>query len=273
MSLRAPTFSMQQAALQDWLMHGNPAVSNFIAGNHRDERLRIYGDAYQLRLIDVLANDFPVLRALTGEAMFETLATGYLHAHPSRHPSVRRFGRDLADWLRRQEHPSIWSALARFEWMQGEVFDAIDAIAITMEDVATLPADAWPGLRLELHPTIRRLRAPDCIPAMIEAHHAGNPPPPANGSDPSDWLLWRDDFIVRWRRIDADEAALLDMAANGATFVELCARLATFLPESETALRAIGLLKRWITDGLVIAATPSPDTIPRNPPCNAAPLS
>ena len=273
MNLPASMLFAQQAALQDWLMHGNPAASAFIASDHPDERLRIYGDAYQLRLIDVLANDFPVLRALAGEAMFETLATGYLHAHPSRHPSVRHFGRDFAVWLRRQEHPSIWSALARFEWMQGEVFDAIDAVAITMEDVATLPGDVWPGLRLELHPAIRRLRTPACIPAMVEAHHAGNLLPPANGNDPADWLLWRDDFIIRWRRIDADEAALIDMTADGATFAELCAQLATSLPESGAALRAIGLLKRWITDGLVITTNPSSDALMRNPPCNAAPLS
>ncbi len=254
-----PTLFAQQAALQDWLLHDDPATSGLIGGDRPGERLRIYGDAYRLRLTDILANDFPVVRALVGEAIFDALATGYLHAHPSRHPSVRHFGRGFANWLRRQEHPSSWVALADFEWMQGEVFDAADAAAISLEDVARLPAEAWPGLRLELHPAIRRVRAPGSIPAMVEAHHAGAPLPPATPGDPFDWLLWRQDFRVHWRRLDADEAALLAMAGDGATFAELCARLASSLPESGAALRAIGLLKRWIADGLAIAATPSPD--------------
>ncbi|MBS0217222.1 MAG: putative DNA-binding domain-containing protein [Proteobacteria bacterium] len=261
MNLPAAGLFAQQAALQDWLLHGNAVASGFVDGDRRDQRLRIYGDAYRLRLIDVLANDFPVLHALVGETMFEALATGYLHAHPSRHPSVRHFGRDFADWLRRQEHPSTWSILADFEWMQGEVFDAADAAAIAMEDIAALPAEAWPGLRFALHPAIRRVRTPGCIPTMVEAHHAGRPLPSTEDRDPSDWLLWRDDFRVHWRRLDADEAALLGMAVDGATFAELCARLALSLPDSEAALRAIGLLKRWITDRLVIAATPVPNTI------------
>lgn len=256
MNLPSLALFEQQAALQDWLMRGNAALSSLIDGDRHDERLRVYGDAYQLRLIDVLANDFPVLRALVGETMFDTLASGYLRTHPSRHPSVRHFGRDFATWLGRHEHPSTWVALAHFEWMQGEVFDAADATAISMEDVAALPADAWPGLRLELHPAIRHLHAADCIPAIVEAHHAGRPLPPTNGGDQLHWLLWRDDFRVHWRRLDADEAALLGMTGDGATFAELCSRLATSLPESEAALRAIGLLKRWITDGLVIAANP-----------------
>lgn len=260
MNLPASGLFAQQAALQDWLVHGNAAVLGFIAADRRDERLRIYGDAYQLRLIDVLANDFPVLRALAGEAMFGTLATGYLRAHPSRHPSVRHFGDDFAAWLRLQEHPSTWSMLADFEWAQGEVFDAADATATTMGEIAALPAAAWPEMRLRLLPAMRMLRTAAIVPAMVEAQHAGNQLPAANGGDPSDWLLWRRDFIVHWRRLDGDEAALLGMAAHGATFAELCARLAASLPEPEAALRAIGLLKRWITDGLVIAATPSPIT-------------
>jgi hypothetical protein len=262
MNLPAPVLFEQQAALQAWLMHGQPVASGFIDDDRRDERLRVYGDAYQLRLIDILANDFPVLQALVGESMFETLAIGYLHAHPSRHPSVRHFGHDFAAWLQHHEHPSTWVALARFEWMQGEVFDATDAVAIAIENVATLPADAWPGLRLELQPAIRTVRAPDCIPALVDAHHAGRSLPPAEGThQSSNWLLWRQDFRVHWRRLDADEATVLDMAGEGTTFAELCDRLAAFLPESEAALRAIGLLKRWITDALVIAAVPSPDTL------------
>lgn len=260
MNTLATTLFEQQAAFQDWLMHGDRGFSRFLPDVLRADRMRVYADAYQLRLVDVLANDFPVLRALVGEAMFETLATGYLRAHPSRHPSVRPFGRDFAAWLRQHGHPPLWSALADFEWAQAEVFDAVDATTVAMDDIAALPATAWPNLRLRLQPAMRSLRAPAIIPAMVEAHNAGQPFPSRFDETPVEWLLWRRDFVVHWRRLDDDEATLLESVRAGATFPGLCARLAVHSAETDAAMRAAGLLKLWITDGLVAAALTSPAT-------------
>ncbi|PNS09695.1 DNA-binding domain-containing protein [Solilutibacter silvestris] len=258
MNAPSPALFAQQDALRHWLINGNSAVSGFIGEDRRDDRLRIYADAYRLRLIDVLANDFPVLHALVGEEMFDTLAEGYLRAHPSRQPSVRHFGSGFPAWIHHHEHPATWSALAQFEWMQGEVFDAVDAPVLGFDDLATLTPDAWPALRLRLQPAMRVVEVAAGIPAMIEAHHAGEPLLAAVGDVPTRWLLWRHDFRVHWRRLDDDEAALLALANDGATFAELCARLATSLPEADAALRAIGLIKRWIADDL-IAATILPE--------------
>lgn len=266
MNTSAPTLFEQQAAFQNWLMRSDPCLSRLLPKDRRADRMRIYADAYQLRLIDILANDFPVLHALVGEAIFETLAIGYLQAHPSRHPSARHFGRDFAAWLRHHEHPSPWLVLAEFEWMQGEVFDATDSPVLTMDDISALPADSWPDLRLELLPAMRILRAPASIPALVEAHNAGDALPSHDDDETAvAWLLWRRDLIVRWRRLDDDEALLLESARAGVSFSELCAQLAAQVPdaeqtETEQAMRAAGLLKLWIADGLVTTAITSPQT-------------
>ena len=89
-----------QRAFQDYLL----ARSDGFAGAVRDTRkadrhalLGVYRDAYALRLIEVLTNDYPGLMAMAGPADFERMARAYIAAHPSHHPSVRWFGARLAD--------------------------------------------------------------------------------------------------------------------------------------------------------------------------------
>ena len=91
-----------QRAFQDYLL----ARSDGFAGAVRDTRkadrqtlLGVYRDAYALRLIEVLTNDYPGLMAMAGPADFDRMARAYIAAHPSHHPSVRWFGARLAGFL------------------------------------------------------------------------------------------------------------------------------------------------------------------------------
>ena len=239
-----------QDAMQGWLLQGHPGLAGFVAGDDVAHRLRIYADAYRLRLLDVLTNDFPATKAALGEDAFASLAFDYLRAHPSRQPSVRHFGQAFADWLAtRADAPPGVDDLARFEWLQGECFDAADARALDIEDVACLPAAGWPALRLRLHPAVRllatrRLALRDGTPRLVR------------NDDPSDWLLWRETFDVHWRRLDADEAEALRALRTGASFGALCERLSRHHGEAG-ALRAATLLKRWLADGLLAAPDPA----------------
>ena len=94
----------RQSAMLAWLLHGDAGIAGAIdttrlnAGSGHD-RLRIYADAYRLRLADVLGQDYPATKAMLGDARFDALADAYLRAHPSTRPSVRHFGHAFADWL------------------------------------------------------------------------------------------------------------------------------------------------------------------------------
>ena len=61
--------------------------------------LDVYRDGYALRLIEVLTIDYPGVLAMAGPADFDHMARAYIAAHPSHHPSVRWFGKGLADFL------------------------------------------------------------------------------------------------------------------------------------------------------------------------------
>ncbi len=240
-----------QAALQGWLLQAAPGMAPRIRGADapdRAHRLRIYADAYRLRLQQVLAEDFPALRATMGVAAFDRLAARYLRDRPSRHPSVRWFGAGLADWLRETEQSDARVALARFEWAQGELFDAPDAVPSDATALQAMPASAWPSLRLTLVPAVRLLddvgNAPDRAAALLAGHAAAR-----WRRRRVTWLLWRQDFDVHWRALPADEARALACVIAGGTFADWCGVLAGAQP----AWRAASLLKRWLADGLVAA--------------------
>ena len=123
--------------------------------------------------------------------------------------------------------------------------------ALGFDHVAALPADAWPALRLRLHPCVRLLALECNAPRVVEAGAAGLPPPALRRRAGSHWLLWRGDGDVRWRRLEADEAVALRAIAADEDFARLCERLNDL--HGDGALRAASLLKRWLADGLLAA--------------------
>jgi len=104
----AAAIMMPLTADEDMRAHapdGRPmtaVAAGFIAPNSRltpFERLEIYNRQYWYRVLDALAEDYPVLRAVVGSRAFERLSIEYLTAHPSRSFSLRNLGSRLAEWL------------------------------------------------------------------------------------------------------------------------------------------------------------------------------
>jgi hypothetical protein len=235
-----------QARLQERILHGDAAAFPRVRGADAAQRLRIYADAYRLRLVDVLGNDFPATRDALGEAAFVAFAERYLHAHPPTQPSVRHLCGDFADWLAAEvDAPRGLHELARFEWLQAAAFDAADAAVLGIDEVAALPAEAWPRLQLRLHPATRLLDT-----ARLAIVHGA--PACSDAVSPARWLLWRDaDGDVHWRQLEDDEAGALHALAADASFGDVCERLSAI--HDDGALRAASLLKRWLADGLLAA--------------------
>ena len=272
----APTLLQLQRQMQARVLHGDELFLAQIADNAiavAAHRSRVYEDAYRLRLIEVLGNDFPVLKAYLGAEVFDQFASDYLADHPSRYVSVRHVGSHFSAWLGRQPEAAKGShehsaELAAFEWAQGEVFDAADSEIAVLGDIAGVPPEAWPGLRLQLQPGIRRLTLHGNAPAFVISHANDEPMPEISRREaPLVWLLWRRGFDVYWRALESDENAALRAAHEGANFGEICESLCDWHPDEAVALRAASLLKLWISDELItglkfdqraIAVEPSP---------------
>lgn len=232
--------------------------------------LAAYRHAYRARLAEALADNYTVLARALGDEPFAALAQAYIAAEPSRHPSIRWFGHALADFMAGAGEALVPHAglvdIARMDWALRGAFDAKDAPTLDPASLAALDPDAWAGLVLHLHPSVRRASLAHAVEPAWRAlrewePESDAPQPELDEPLPHEHglLAWRQDGETRWRSLEPLEAALLDEVEAGMPFAQLCERAAEVLGDAEAAAPAvIGALQRWLADGLLRAATPAP---------------
>jgi hypothetical protein len=259
----APLRRLQQDLQRHLLNHDGPIADAIVDAPPLPvaERLEIYAHGYRVRLIEALADTYPLLQRLLGDDDFTALGESFVAAHPSVHRSIRWYGRELAQTLSlippHADQP-ILAELARLEWTLAEVFDAPDADPKSRAAFAAIHPSAWSELRFEFHPSVRRLPLRWNTAAAWQAlNREETPPYPECSEHAVPWLLWRQDLQNYFRSMAADEALALDCALRGQSFGEICQALAEWLPEEEIPLRAAGLLGAWADSGIIVAINES----------------
>jgi len=248
-----------QGAFRDYLLGRSNAFLAEVSESDRADRttlLGVYHEGYALRLIEVLTADYPGLHATVGAESFDSLARAYIAAHPSRHPSVRWYGRGLADFL---AATSPWNGsptlgeMAQFEWLLGEAWDAPDCVPAVAKALIALPAEAWETLSFEVVPSLRCLTLGFEVPQAWGRRAEVGPAPlvVAPAPAPVPWVIWRPDLECFYRSLEADQAALLAALVAGLPFPELCESLVGFEGEGEAVARAAGLLRAWVEAGMI----------------------
>lgn len=229
------------------------------AGGDAVLRLDIYANAYRLRLLECMGKDFPGLKALAGEDLFNELGNRYIATHPSRHFNIRWYGSGLAEFLARTPPYNgrpMFSEMAAFEKALATAFDAADDPAATEEGVARLPSHLWPVMVPVPHASVQRLRTEWDVAAFWKSVSEGNPGhtpslPLSRFDPPAEWMIWRQALKVYYRRLSTEEAWALDAALHSAGFGEICDGLRQWNNEDAVAARAAEILKSWLKDGLL----------------------
>ena len=248
-----------QRAFQDYVLASDQVFTAAVRDTSKADRvtlLDVYRDGYALRLIEVLTNDFPGVLAMAGPEDFDFMARAYIAAHPSRHPSVRWFGKGLADFLIAtapyDKSPAV-AEMARFEWALGEAFDSVDVEPLRAEAVMAVPPEAWETISFAPIPSLRCLsfvcdvppawqRRDEVEPGALEAAELEAPVP---------WAIWRPERVSNFRSLEPDEAAMLDSMISGQPFPALCEALLPYVEEDHAAARAAGLLRAWVEEGMI----------------------
>jgi hypothetical protein len=150
---------------------GQPGAAEFIHGSPRlgpAQRLAIYARSYRLRLVECLREEFPTLRLLVGDQVFDLFAGAYLAACPSTSYSLYRIGTAFVDFLAatRPAHSggpgtldAIPASLARLERAISEAQRAVGTENMSDADLVPHPLlPPAPGLRLRLPDTVTLLR-------------------------------------------------------------------------------------------------------------------
>ena len=124
-------------------------------------RLAIYRNAYQVRLIDALHDTYPILHGLLGDEAWLALGEAYVAEHPSVFRSIRWYGGKLADFL------------ARWHEVNAVVFAIVMRMggSISAEHgVGVLKRDELPEVKDKV--AIELMRG---IKAMLDPHGIMNP--------------------------------------------------------------------------------------------------
>ncbi len=246
--------------LQSHLLVGDPTISAAITGASAEqvaERLAIYSNGYRWRLLEALETDYLLLQKFLGEEIFASVGYAYLEAYPSRHFSVDLVGQHLAKFLEEtkpyNEQPYL-SELTRFIWVLNQTIDAADAPVIVAADLAAVPQDSWPDMRLLFHPSLMILFCEWNVTAVWRALvNEQQPPAFIKLAEPAAVIVWRKAIQSFYNMLDQKEAWALQCLQQGATFDVMCEGLLQWYSEAEVAQQAVNLLLRWINDGMVSA--------------------
>ena len=255
--MNTPLLQLQRD-FQDFILDVRDSLGEHVADTgsvNISERIDVYHEAYHLRLTEALSADFGTLLALLGAEQFAGLARAYIARHPSAHPSIRWFGRELANFCSIErpwcEQDAV-ADVAAFDWAISLSFDAEDAAAIDESVMGTIPPDLWGEMRFSFHPSIQLVDLRWNVAALRGAHDAAETLPTlAAGEHPVRWLIWRQQMQSMYRSLEVDEAVSLQSALQGHSFGQLCEGVCEWVDAEHAALHAAGMLRTWIVEGLV----------------------
>ncbi len=201
------------------------------------ERLEIYNRQYWFRILSVLAEDFPGLRAILGERQFEKLAGAYLAECPSESFTLRNLGARLPSWLMKhleyvEKVERIAMDMARLEWADIQAFDSAELPALTQDDLKSLGED--PKFTLQPHLQLLDLSYPVDDLLLSIRHNDGESEIASNAvtertrrtkirqsslpkPEKVRLAVYRLDHSVYFKRLDPEAFALLRALQEGKT--------------------------------------------------------
>jgi hypothetical protein len=247
-----------------------PSVDAVVTPGHSlsaRERLEIYRYGYRARLVECLADDYPVLAQTLGEDGFESLCHQYIERHPSSSPSLNAFGRHMAQFVLEAElHGSLapsgafLSELAALEWALVEMIHAETPPPLDVARLQALPAAAWETARFEPSPASRLLRFEYPVNAYFQRCRVDEVPSLIPGVQASETVVYRHGLTV-WR-MDLTPAMgrVLEALLASVPIGEALGRLGVDESDPEEVAEAersvMVWFREWVSSGLFAQLRP-----------------
>lgn len=237
--MRDPAFYDSFAAM----LHGGDtvAVGAFAGGGLTG--FPVYRNSVVRGAIEVLGDNYPAVRAMSGESNFAALARAYWTAHPPRDGVMARYGTGFADFIAAENPsgmPDILPDIARLDRSWSEAHLAAEAEILSAGVLAGADPERLAELTIRLHPSVRLLHAKRAVHASWAGARFEARMVPAGPETGETVLVWRPRQEVRHRVLKPAEAALLDPLAAGIPLG----------PAAERAASGIEVFIRLLKDGV-----------------------
>ena len=245
-----------QIGFQDYIFGRSPRALELVKSTatlSAERRLDIYHNAYRARLTELLADTYERVVLYIGDETFSAAALDFIEQNPPTSRSLRNYGATFPMFLaeRYADDPEV-AELAEMDRRLRDAFDAIDADALSVPDVASWQPLEWESVVFILHPTHSFQTFKWNTPAIWQSLNDGVAPPPAELlPQAAVWLFWRKELQPHFRSLAAEEHAALQAINAGHTFGALCALLAEGYPELDVTPQIAAWLRTWLDDGVL----------------------
>jgi hypothetical protein len=213
------------------------------------QRLQVYRNNTMVSLTEALKETFGVVCQLVDERFFRYAAHAYIQRHPPRAPRLSEYGGDFADFLaqfERARHLRYLPDVARLEWAVNLAFHAADAPTLDPLDIAAIPAERHPGLRLHPHPSCQLLFSPYPVDRIWAGHQPGGSLDGVDlGAGECRLLIDRRSNEIRFLTIGAAELAFLSALRDGRALQQAYESAV----EADPAFDLAGALAKHLTRG------------------------
>jgi hypothetical protein len=205
---------------------------------------------------DTLADAYPVVRQLVGDAFFGGMARAFSRITPSRSGDLHRYGEAFADFIARfapaADIPYLADS-ARLDWQCHRAYFAEDHAPLAFERLAEVAPEQHGALHFALAPAAGLLSSPWPVASLWRAHQPEGSadwnefPSPDQGGEYV--LSWRDrHHRVRVRRLSAAQHAFLLACQQRLPLAEAFERALDIDMEFDIGVS----LQGWIADQVIV---------------------
>ncbi|HEX9391535.1 MAG TPA: DNA-binding domain-containing protein [Usitatibacteraceae bacterium] len=163
-------------------------------------RLEIYRYNVLANLRGALADIYPVVQAIVGEAFFRHAAEQFIRVCPSRSGDLNQFGQDWAAFLATYPHARdlpYLADVAKLEWAWHESFHAADHAAFDLARLSSVAPEQHGRLRFQLHSSVRLLSSGFPLFHIWEVNQPGY-----GGAMELDWTTGGDHLLIHRQGVE-----------------------------------------------------------------------
>jgi hypothetical protein len=154
-----------------------PATIREASGPAYASRFSVYRNNVIAGLINAVSARYPVVRKLLWDDAFNRVAHQYVISEPPRSPVLLEYGATFPQFLRgigQSPAANFLADVAEIESARTRAYHAADAVPLPRDMFNAVPADEWPELRIQLHPSVALLKSDFPVVSIWQANLYSN---------------------------------------------------------------------------------------------------
>lgn len=219
------------------------------------ERLAVYSNAYDWRLIDALHQEYGLLAKLLGDEAFTELAEAFIDAYPSQFYTIAKFSEPLIHFLAEElpysQQPHL-SELVQLIKALIISLEAEDAPCLNFQNLANVGEQNWPSLCFKFHPSVQYFCFNYNCYAIWQALVQEKVIPEVQKTK-DHCVVWRKGLQSYAVALTDAEALILNQIEQGFCFADVCEAVYDrgFMAEAQAASFVANLLATWLNNHLL----------------------